>query len=100
MSNENVTNVITKLNSFLNQSGDYLKSWSNQSNGKSDDPVDYLPKNNLKCIEQILIKDTELFEVMTRLGRKLKSHEGNEDKQRKLTQSYVKELSEIIKSGK
>lgn len=95
--NKHVKGIIDHLNSFISQTGNYLQGKSETNTWESDNPKDFLPKKNLKCIEQILIENGRLSKELMRLQDKLETGDKDEVSKRELTRLYVEEIFQLIK---
>lgn len=98
--NKNVKGIIDHLNTFISQTGNYLQGEEKNNTWESDNPKDFLPKKNLKCIEQILMAKGQLLKDLMRLQEKLENSEKDEENKRELTRLYAEELGKLIKNEK
>lgn len=82
---------------FIDNTAHELNKIANGFSGKSDNPEDYLSKQNLQSIEKMYLNDPVFVNLMITIGKKLKTIK-NKDRKKALTIAYANEISKYLRS--
>lgn len=91
---EKMMKFYNEMSDFVDDTGAAIKTWASTLSGKSDDPDEYLSRQNLKKIEQILVHDRKLGKELMTLGQNLRQKDDNRKKE--LILAYADVLAEDI----